>query len=131
MKMNRLTCALALVVLGLVTTAAIGFGQEGATRQDVGPNHITPNDAVGPAVGAADVWSLQCGAGTSRARADVLDLGGVDGIRFNVVLTDGHGPSVGTTAPDGGLSGSVVLARGPGNYLVIVTRTAGATTEPY
>ncbi|HEX2341925.1 MAG TPA: hypothetical protein VHI98_15730 [Vicinamibacterales bacterium] len=133
MKRNKLLVAgaAALSVLGLASTAVIVLGQE-EEATEAAREHVTPLSQLGPAATATDVWSLQCGLGTSRARADVLDLGGVDGRRFIVTLTDSHGRAVSRTGNDGGASSlDILLSSGPGNYLVYVSKTSAGTFENY
>jgi hypothetical protein len=129
-----LDCLAALLVLGLGSTAVIVLGQE-QEAEPIEREHLTPNSTLGILATATDVWSLQCGivlGATVRARADVLDLGGVDGRRFVVTLADSHGRATSITGNDGGVSSpDILLASGPGNYLMTISKTSGGTIETY
>jgi hypothetical protein len=101
-------------------------GQEPAPLLHDLPEHTY----LGASATATDVWSLQCGPLTYRTRALVDDGRGADGVRFTLTLVDPRGRAVGRTGPDGDTT-SVSLTGGPGNYLVIVTKTPGGTVEDY
>ena len=87
----------------------------------VDPLAIVVED-LGPSPNHVDVWSLQCGPGTVYARADVGDLGGVDGVRLYVTIVNPLGRAATQMAPDNGISPQATLTTGPGNYLVIITK---------
>src|SRR2546426_2931181 len=89
-----------------------GMGPQAIVREDLGPS---PNPV--------DVWSLQCGLGTVSARADVGDLGGVDGVRLYVTIVNPLGRAATQRAPDNGRSPLATLNTGPGNYLVIIGKS--------
>jgi hypothetical protein len=112
-----------------------GVGVMAQDSQEPGSRAEVPEDLVvetlGTSLAATDVWSVQCGAGTARVHADVDDNGGVDGIRLNVVVVNPQGRATGRTAPDNGVSAQAILAGGPGNYLVVITKSGGATAEAY
>jgi len=130
MKMKRfsIACAVALLIFGLGSAAAIVLAQEG---EAIERDHVQLNNSIGVSTLATDVYALQCGPGTNRAQADVLDLGGVDGRRFTVTLSSGLGPSVSVTGPDGGLSTLLTLFSGPGQFQVTVSKTGGGFVEVY
>jgi hypothetical protein len=107
-------------------------GQEAVDRSPVEQQHFVV-ESLGTSAAATDVWSVQCGSGTGRVIADVNDNGGVDGILFNVAIVNPQGRAASRTASDNGISADAILSGGPGNYLVLITKTAGGFffTEAY
>jgi hypothetical protein len=134
---TKFTVAIGVIFLVLGVAGVAVIGQEGGEAVDPGVRsadgleHVFV-ETLGPSATATDVWSVQCGAGTGRVNADVNDNGGVDGIRFNVAVVNPQGRAIGRTAPDNGISADAILFGGPGNYLVIITKTGGGfLAEPY
>lgn len=122
----RVAASVAFLVLGVAVVAVIA--QEGTAEE---PEHFV-FETLGPSATATDVWSVQCGVGTGRVNADVNDNGGIDGIRLSVTVVNPQGRATSRTSPDNGLSLDAILFGGPGNYLVLITKSAGSLfAEPY
>ena len=96
---------------------------------------IVAVQTLGLSTNAVDVYLLRCN-GTfigQIARAQVRDLGGIDGRRFYVQLTRrANGRTSKSTAIDGGLSGVAAVATGGAgsDHFVIVGKDR-AGVEPY
>ncbi len=82
---------------------------------------------------STDVYGVVCGVGTASIRANVRDLGGVDGVRFNVqvVRPFNIGPlqllsATSRTGPDGANSLFTTLVGPRDTYFVLIDKT-GAT----
>ena len=93
------------------------------------------SESLGTSINATDIWSVQCGAGTTTVRANVDDDGGLagDGVRMKVTVLDLRGRSVSATSPDNGAV-TASLSGGPGQYLVLIQKGADiaqATVESY
>ena len=125
-------CMIAFVVAsggGVVTAQSQIEGEPPASEVErpaipgMDPQAIVRED-LGPSPNAVDVWSLQCGLGTVYARADVGDLGGMDGVRLHVTVVNPLGRAAPQSAPDGGRSPRATLNTGPGNYLVIISKSS-------
>jgi hypothetical protein len=121
MKKFLSVCAAMLLFLGW---ASIGSAQE---SEDLAFGTLGP---IG-----TDVYTLICApvAGvTVAAEANLADTGGVDGIRLALALLDPHGFGIGRVAPDGaGSTGAQTLTRGPGAYVVSISRSFAFTVESY
>jgi hypothetical protein len=96
---------------------------------------VALNQVLGLSVNAVDVYLLRCTGNFAGqvARAQVRDLGGVDGRRFDVSLTRrATGRTSKATAPDGGTSGIAAVATGGAgsDHFVIVGKDR-AGIEPY
>ncbi len=119
-----------LFVVGLAFTSGMVSGQE-VTSRGVDASVIV-SSSLGAGATATDVWSVQCGVGTTRINADIGDLGGVDGRRFTATVVDPRGRATSLTSPDGGLSVDFFLTGlVPGNYLLIITKSPAGTIESY
>jgi hypothetical protein len=120
MKKFLSVCAAMLLFFGW---ASIGSAQE---SEDLAFGTLGP---IG-----TDVYTLICApvAGvTVAAEASVTDTGGVDGLRLAVALLDAHGFGIGRVAADGGATGPLTLTRGPGAYVVSISRSPAGTVESY
>ena len=129
----RVAAGVAFLVLGVAGVAVIAQeGEEAAGVRSAEEQEDFVAETLGPSATATDVWSVQCGAGTGRVNADVNDNGGIDGIRLNVTIVNPQGRAISRTAPENGISLDAILLGGAGNYLVIITKTAGSLfAEPY
>jgi hypothetical protein len=97
----------------------------------VEPNLFFGGQTVVPGTGV-DVFGVVCGVGTFQAIAQVQDIGGIDGRRFNACMVNADGvPGQCAQAPDGGVV-SVRSVGGAGVYLAMVFHDGPAgTVEPY
>ena len=130
----RVAAGVALLVLGVAVVGVIAQeGEEAAGVRTAEDQEHFVAETLGPSATATDVFSVQCGAGTGRVNADVNDNGGIDGIRFSVTVVNPQGRATSRTAPDNGISADALLLGGAGNYLVIITKSAGGLflAEPY
>jgi hypothetical protein len=132
-KKFRVAAGVVFLVLGVAVMAVIAQeGEEAAGVRTAEEQEHFVAETLGPSATATDVWSVQCGAGTGRVNADVNDNGGIDGIRLNVTVVNPQGRAISRTAPENGISLDAILFGGPGNYLVIINKTAGSLfAEPY
>ena len=122
----RVAAGVAFLVLGVAVVAVIAQeGEEAAGVRTAEDQEHFVVETLGPSATATDVWSVQCGAGTGRVNADVNDNGGIDGIRLSVTVVNPQGRAISRTAPDNGISADAILFGGAGNYLVIITKSAG------
>jgi hypothetical protein len=127
-----------LLLVGLVAvlfaiwgiTSAVLAAEQEAARGEANPELIFAGSLN--AGSTTDVYHVLCPVGTARLVADVQDLGGVDGNRFNVLVMDSGGnPAQSVMGPDGGFSFQVQAAGGPGAYYVIITKTSPLGPERY
>src|SRR5262245_25595201 len=147
MNMKNLITALAVAGF-LVAHAGMAVAQEAQasaadqTAQaaeditaDASAAAIVALQTLGLSINAVDVYLLRCN-GTflgQIARAQVRDLGGIDGQRFYVQVTRrANGRTSKSTAVDGGLSGFASVATGGAgsDHFVIVGKDR-AGLEPY
>ena len=127
----RVAAGVAFFVLGVAVVAVIAQEGEEAVRSAEEQEHLFV-ESLPPSSTGTDVYSVQCGINTVRVNADVDDNGGVDGIRLNVTIVNPQGRAISRTAPDNLLSADTILFGGPGNYLVLITKTgASLFFEPY
>lgn len=122
--------AAAFLILGMAGVALVAQDREdqevqSQDRASVDPKHFVVQ-SLGTSSSATDVWSVQCALGTGRVRADVNDNGGVDGIRMIVTIVDPAGRAISRTSPDNGIASPIVLSARPGNYLVLISKTAAS-----
>ena len=101
-------CVSVLLVLGPAGTV---FAHSGLTGS-LGASEIN-----------VDIWSVQCGIGTTQVQARVTDSSGVNDNYVAVTIVNPLGRSVVRVAPDGGTSAMATMASGPGNYLVGVSHS--------
>jgi hypothetical protein len=128
----KVAAGVAFLVLGVAGVAVIAQaqdGQEAVSRATDDPEHLF-FESLGTGLGATDVWSVQCGAGTTRVNADVQDTGGADGVRITVTVINPQGRANSRTT-DGGLTSDALLSGGAGSYLVVITRSLFGTAETY
>ncbi|NOT54828.1 MAG: hypothetical protein HOP18_09510 [Deltaproteobacteria bacterium] len=107
----------------LVATAALvlGLSAAGSAHADIYGGFL--GGAV-PNASATDVYGVTCPIGTTSVQANVNDGAGA-GVEVSVQVINPTGRAISASAPDsGGPSGLVVLAGGPGNYLVTVHKDA-------
>jgi hypothetical protein len=138
MSMKKLVsvCAFAFVVAGLGggVVAAVPLSEVAQASDEVDPQAFV-FESLGPSPNPVDVWSLQCGPGTVYAEANVYDYRGLlDGVTLRVTLVNPLGRAATQMAPDNGFSPFATLNTGPGNYLVIITKSsvgAPPAIKPY
>jgi hypothetical protein len=122
MRSMKVKAAIAstLLLLGFTTMAA---------------EAVLLSGSLGSSMNATDIFSVQCGVGTSFVGADVDDFGGFDGVSMRVTVLDLRGRADSRVAPDYSFpSEFAVLSGGPGHYLVIIQKAADVaplTSETY
>ena len=108
-------CVMALIPVGL------GISLQARADVFVG--------SVGAPASSTDVYAVTCPAGTVTMRANVDDNGGVDNVRLTVQVINPQGRAITAfTAVDNGVSPTVSLGGGPGNYLVTISKSQPAGT---
>jgi hypothetical protein len=85
----------------------------------------TVSETLGNSFNLADIWSLQCGLGTTKVQARVTDLNLGNDDFLAVTIVNPVGRSVTQGAPDSGTGRSALatMNTGPGNYLVGISHT--------
>jgi hypothetical protein len=122
-------CAMTMFLVGWGITR--GVMAEPRVAPEATPEQVFAN-TIGAAAQSTDVYGILCPIGTSTARADVNDNGGVDGILISVCLSNSHGQlSQCRTAPDNGSSATAIVSGGAGLYFAVFHKTGGNTVEDY